>query len=114
MNFAQMLAAKWQPMDTAPTDRPILGWCIHEADPYFKSADGLNLTIYGGHSEGLSHVEDGPHVLEWGGSWDDRSHEDPNGGWMPDWWFLSGSEFEVAANPVAWMPIPEFELEAVK
>jgi len=94
----------WQTMENAPKDRPILGWCVHDADPYFLD-DGKRLTLYGGHTEGLSHVADGAHVLVWGGAWDDRSHE-YDGGSMPDWWFRSDSEFEVTANPVLWMDIP--------
>lgn len=97
-------------MDEAPKDRPILGWCVHSADPYWiEPADATGrevLTLYGGHTEGLSHVEDGPNVLVWGGAWDDRSHE-YDGGHMPDWWFLRGSEFEVTANPIGWIDIPE-------
>ena len=99
----------WQPMATAPKDRPRLGWCVHAADPNFvepEDASGRSrLTLYGAHTEGLSHVSDGPHVLEWGGAWDDRTHE-YDGGWMPEWWFRSDSEFEVTANPVLWMDIP--------
>jgi len=100
--------SEWQPIETAPKDRPILGWCVHDADPYFIEPEGKDgrsrLTLYGGHTEGLSHVSDGPHVIEWGGAWDDSTHEH-SGGWMPDWWFRSDSEFEVAANPVLWMDI---------
>lgn len=96
-------AEGWQPIATAPKDgAPLLGWCVHGADPYHLSNG--NLTLYGGHTEGLSHVEDGPHVLVWGGGWDDRTYEH-DGGWMPDWWFQFGSEFEVTANPTHWMPI---------
>lgn len=91
-------------MSEAPKDRPILGLCVHEADPYHVGEG--KLTLYGGHAEGLSHVEDGPHVLVWGGGWDDSSHE-YSGGWMPDWWFRFGSEFEEAANPIAWIAIPD-------
>jgi hypothetical protein len=29
-----------------------------------------------------------------------------DGGRMPDWWFRLGSEFEEAANPTHWMPLP--------
>lgn len=92
----------WQPIETAPKDVPILGWCVHTADVGFIEGGG-SLTLYAAHSEGLSHVEDGPHVLVWGGGWADS--EEDGGGWLPDWWFRSDSEFEVAANPIFWAPI---------
>lgn len=98
-------------MGTAPKDRPILGWCRDECGSdvcAYYTGTGTSLCLYHGHAEGLSHVEDGPHVLVWGGSWDDSSFEYA-GGWMPDWWFRSDSEFEVAANPIAWAPIPDFQ-----
>lgn len=102
------MSAKWQPIETAPRDRPILGLCVHKADPYFNQSV-QRLTIYGAFCEGGSHVIDGPHIIEWGGAWDDRSYEEPNAGSLPDWWFRYGSDFEETANPIAWMPIPEYE-----
>jgi hypothetical protein len=94
----------WQPIETAPKDgTAILAWCVHEADPYH---DGDNLTLYGAHTEGLSHVADGWAIVQWGGSWDDSTWES-QGPMLPDWWFQYGSEFEVTANPTHWMPLPE-------
>lgn len=89
------------PIETAPRDRAILAYCNHEADPYFE---GECLTLYGGHAEGLSHAPTGFHIVEWGGAWSD-GYED-GGGWMPDWWFVAGTEFEVAANPTHWQELP--------
>lgn len=91
----------------APKDQPILGLCRNECSD--ESCGGPTLCLYHGHAEGLGHVSDGPHVLEWGGAWDDNTHE-YQGGWMPDWWFRSDSEFEVAANPIAWMEIPDADV----
>ena len=95
----------WLPIGTAPRDgTPIVGWCVHAADPYYLE-DGKRLTIYGGHTEGMGHVEDGPHVVVWGGAFDDSTWEAPVA-WMPDWWFQYGSSFETTANPTHWMPLP--------
>ena len=54
----------------------------------------------------MGDVGTGYAILEWGGAWDDSTWEYP-GPSMPDWWFRVGSEFEEAANPVYWMPLPE-------
>ena len=95
----------WLPIDTAPRDgTAVLGWCVHGADPYLES--DTQLTLYGAHTEGMSHVCDGPHVVVWGGGFDDRTWEDESGAHLPDWWFQHGSDFEVTANPICWMPIP--------
>ncbi len=96
----------WRPIETVtPEDSPILGWCDHKADPYQDPDNPKCITIYAAHWEGMSHVEDGLHVLEWGGAVDD--HPDDGGAFIPDWWFLRGLEFEVAANPTYWIPIPK-------
>lgn len=97
-------------IDEAPKDRPILAWCDHEADPYIleEMPDGrTRLTLYAAHAEGMSHAPTGWHIIEWGGSWDDSTHESPDGAWLPDWWFVAGSEFECAANPTHWTDLPE-------
>lgn len=95
----------WQPVETAPKDRPILGWCVDGADPGIDR-DG-RCSPYRAHAEGLSHVEDGPHVLEWGGEYSESDWESGTSCYIPAAWFQYGSEFEIAANPTHWMPIPE-------
>lgn len=93
----------WKPIKTAPKDCPILGWCNH------ASAQNLeeDYSLYAAHQLlGMSYVADGPNVLIWGGAWDDSIWETP-GGSLPDWWFLYGSDFEIAANPTHWLPIPK-------
>jgi len=92
----------WLPMEKAPKDgTPILGMCVHTADPYHTEDPSL-LTTYGAHCEGLIHVQDGPQLLVWGGAYSEDDWE------IPDWWFLSNSDFEIVANPVAWLPLPRY------
>ncbi len=90
-------------MSSAPKDRLILAYYDHEADKWEE--DGCSrLTLYAAHAEGLSHAPTGFHIVEWGGGWNDC--EEDGGGGLPDWWFVAGSEFEIAANPVKWWPLP--------
>jgi len=98
----------WQDMSSAPKDRPILAWCDHEADPYhLETPDGKGrLTDYSAWADGLSHASDGFHVLEWGGGYHDTNAPEGPEEWMPDWWFVAGSAFELAANPTHWLPLP--------
>lgn len=56
----------WRPIDSAPRDTPILAWCEHSADPYWEE-DGMALTTYGCHCEGLTRVSDGINLVIWGG-----------------------------------------------
>lgn len=92
----------------------ILGWCNHEADPGHEPMQegdppgSYRLTIYGGHLEGLNHPDNGPNVLVWGGSFQD--HEDDGGAYLPDWWFVRGSEFEIVANPTHFQRITPLEI----
>lgn len=87
------------PMESAPKDKPIVGWCIHSAAPY---TEGPTLAMpYYAHLESLASVEDGPHVLEWGGEYEEDD------GRILEWWFLRGADFEIVAYPTHWMPIPQ-------
>lgn len=97
----------WQDIETAPKDRPILGWCNHEADPY-HDGEG-RLTDYGANCEGMGHVEDGPHVIEWRQQEWESQDEYGSGFWIPGWWVRFGSDGEEYANPVGWTEIPRYQ-----
>lgn len=93
----------WLPIETAPKDgTPIVALCKHNADSYY---DGEGLTDYGARCEGLSHVDDGPHVIAW-----EPAQEISNGWeypaeWVPAGWHLT-ADIEKMANPIGWLPLP--------
>lgn len=117
--------SEWQPIETAPKDRPILAYCRSGcSDPRCAFSDveyeGLkdgkgsySLCLFHGHAEGMSTCGEGLQIIEWGGSWDDSTWE-YSGGNMPDWWFRAGSEFEESANPTHWMPLPDAPAIAIE
>lgn len=115
---------EWQPIETAPKDRPIWVYHDHNADPYEANQptslpcilmpdlntpdDGRLLTAYGAWAESVSYKSTpGQCVAVWGGGYYESGDEY---GWrgymMPDWWFEAGSEFEVALSPTHWMEKP--------
>ena len=100
------LVPQWKTIDSAPRDgTEIRVWTCHEKDPYHLG-DG-KLTIYGAWCEIEGHAADGFHTAIFGGGFDDRSYYEPNGGYMPDWWFINngGNEFELPCNPTHWKPL---------
>lgn len=96
---------EWQPISTAPKNRDIVVWCenkcSHDGCAY-GNPESKKLCLYHAHAEGLSYCEEGLQAVCWGGAFED-SWED-GGGYLPDWWFVKGSGFEVAANPTYWLP----------
>lgn len=96
----------WQPIETAPNDgTPILANCVHDADDYIIDG-GKMLTPYGCACEEFEHIEDGYHVVYW-------EHCTTDGDWeggyytIPGYWAVNGTDGEICANPVVWMPIPD-------
>lgn len=97
-------------MESAPRDgTQILAWCDHEAGVEYEEpepGEPITRSLYEAHGDGLGYATTGFHIVEWGGGFDDSTHENPDGAYLPDWWFVAGSEFEVAANPVMWWQLP--------
>lgn len=92
---------QWQTMESAPKDQSILAWCEdkREVDQYYF--DDGTLTTYGAHAECGQSAEDGLQIVEWGGAYIEGEF------FIGDWWFVKGTDFEVVANPIYWMPLPE-------
>ena len=98
---------KWQPIETAPKNKPILVKYDDEADPYTDPSDPKKLTDYSAIAEGGNYLSGkGFAVVIWSdGYWEDNGYEDPYGGyWMPGGWFLciNGDVSDYVCNPVAW------------
>ena len=97
----------WQPIVTAPKDRPIWVFYDHDADPYFDGES--KLTPYGAACEaGVCKHGKGQCAAEWA---DDYKEDVSSDGWgprhtVPGWWFEEGSNFEIAVNPTHWMEKP--------
>lgn len=92
-----------QTMATAPTDREILVWYDHAADPYF-AGDG-KLTDYGAHCESGNFLPDkGFAIAKWVGQEWETTDEYGGGFWIPSGWFAK----EHACNPIYWAELPDF------
>jgi hypothetical protein len=95
---------KLRPISEAPAGLKLVAWCDHEADPYQDPHDDNRLTTYGAHVEGMSHAKDGWNVVEWlpGQFYGNAMAGEPEY-YMEAWWFVHGTDGEVAANPIGWV-----------
>lgn len=96
----------WEPIETAPKDKPIIVWHDHEADPETHD-EGKTITAYCCWREAFgTHKETGLAIAVWiEGEWE----TDDMGGRqfkMPDAWFVDDGNNETPLNPVFWLPMP--------
>lgn len=106
-----MMKSEWQPIESAPRDKPVLVWYDHDADPYqHPEKEGL-LTDYATHAEGgdfLSGI--GICIAQWNeGYHESEGWESDISYWMPPVWLaqLDGDNTDYAVNPTHWIPLPE-------
>jgi len=99
----------WNPISTAPTDRNILVWFDHNADPYQCLDDPTKLTSYATWAESGDFM-DGQGICnaKWLEAHFETEDEYGNGYWMPAQWFaFQNDDWEVVVNPTHWMPLPD-------
>lgn len=99
----------WQPIETAPKDKPILVWFDHDADPY--QADDEKLTDYACHAEGGDFLSgNGIAIARWCEGWhEDDGWESANPPyWMPAMWcaWFNGDYADQVVNALFWVPLP--------
>jgi len=101
----------YQPIETAPHDRPVLVYYDHDADTYQDPANPGRLTDYAANAEGWDYLDGrGVTIAHWA-----DSHEE-NDGWeaansytIPACWlaWLNGDMTEYAVNALLWAEIPQ-------
>lgn len=101
--FSMRTDKRWFSIRAMPPKdgNPIVALCLDNINPYQGEAR-QNYETYQYLARHFGAVSDGIHILVWvDGTLSYKGHPA-----MPGWWFLNGSDGEVAANPVAWLPIP--------
>lgn len=84
-------------------DKPIV---VEEA-----GREVLRLSTYLAHADGMGHVNDGYHVLVFGGEYSEDDWESGIRFTVPAWWFLNDGDFETPGNPIKFIPLTETESE---
>jgi len=87
----------WQPIDTAPKDRPITVWCKHSTETD---------TVYDKLCKECCEASDGVQVVEWG-RFPDTANSTYREVKYLEWWGLADNERYTPANPVMWIDLDE-------
>lgn len=102
----------WQPIETAPKDRPVLVWFDHDADTYQDPDNPNKLTAYACHADGGDYMTGaGVVIAKWSEGWEESDGwESANGSyWMPAVWsaWFNGDYADHVVNALYWMPLPD-------
>ena len=102
--------SEWQPIETAPKNKPILVWYDHDADPYHDANSG-KLTDYACHAEGGDFLSGkGVTIAKWSEGWhESEGWESPVEYCMPAVWsaWFNGDYADHVCFPLFWQPLPE-------
>lgn len=86
----------------------ILALTDHEAAVVQETENGtVVFPPYLAHAEGLGRVDDGYHVLVFGGEYSENDWESGIKFTIPAWWFLNDGYFETPGNPIKFIPLLE-------
>lgn len=105
-----MSKMEWQPIETAPKDRPVLVFYDHKADTYCDPSDRNKLTAYAAHAESGDFMDgSGICVAKWAYGWFESEDIYGNGYHVPGFWFpwIDHDFDDRVCNPIYWMSLPD-------
>lgn len=102
----------WQPIETAPKDRPILVWFDHDQDNYEDPENPGKLTPYACYADGGDFFQgSGVTIAKWSDEWweNDGWESAGPGYFMPGVWsaWFNGDFADHVVNALFWMPMPD-------